>query len=223
MNSRDKESEARFEYEIRMQKEFHNVGIGPEVLKGGITKDGTGGFAMTWVHQTIQDFLKVPRRTEVLERLRVHIFQTLKQLDVHYLIHGDFKWDNMGYIDDEPAARFVLMDFGLSSRGRARLNLEIYSLVRTLPMIEAEKNRDFFRNALRPFFLTIFSTESCFDEELVRWGTALYQYEFYGANELCRARTTREPPVWGHGGFAGGYSVVYDKAVSKFSAKNIVE
>ena len=135
-------------------------------------------------------------------------------MERHGLVHGDFKWDNMGYSRDH---RFLLTDFGLSSQGGARVNLEFFVLVRSLLMIEDQTNRDFFRKAFLPVFRTEFSAHPT-PKELISWGEQLFQCEFYGTAEVAAASRTRRKPIWGSGGIAGGYSRIYDEAVEKFSA-----
>lgn len=126
-----------FQNEIDMQNLFYKYNLSLKVDKSDIFKLNNqyslGIIIMDLIDGTIFDLLKTPQDELVLNKIYQWFLVIIRKMCKYNLIHGDLHLRNLGYkITNEGKIRPVLIDFGWSSRGRCKPELEILQLLRLL-------------------------------------------------------------------------------------------
>jgi len=141
---------AEFEEEIAMQKIFYEHGLAPPVYGHAIYNykgKRVGVIKMGKIITTMSSVLRQRLPESVLSKLIDSALDFIEVMCNNNLVHGDFHWDNIGLnagIDEKGEVQVypVLIDFGWSSEGECRPELEVIQLLRTITLYGGKEKLD---------------------------------------------------------------------------------
>jgi tRNA A-37 threonylcarbamoyl transferase component Bud32 len=146
---------AEFTNEVAMQKTFARIGLAPSVFSSKTFRKGNstyGLIVMEKIDGIMEDFLAKEQDTHTLDVILRYIIEFIRKMCTSRLTHGDFHFENFGYIldirDDSFVAKPLLIDFGWSSSTPCHPDLELIQLLRTTSFIKNRKNKTYLKDQL---------------------------------------------------------------------------
>lgn len=141
---------AVFEEEIAMQKIFHEHGLAPPIHGYAIYNhegNRVGVIKMGKIVTTLSFVLRNRLPESILSTLVDSALDFVEVMCNNNLIHGDMHWDNIGLnagLDEKGEVQVypVLIDFGWSSEGQCRPELELIQLLRTITLYRGKEKLD---------------------------------------------------------------------------------
>jgi hypothetical protein len=192
-----------FMEEIEMQKLFHNHGLAPPIHGYAIyTHKGNkvGVIKMGKIVTTLSSLLRQRLSESVLHTLIDSTLDFIEVLCNNNLVHGDMHWDNIGInvgLDEKGEVNIypVLIDFGWSSDGECRPELEVIQLLRTITLYHGKEKLDpynvkYIRKVLYDTYVENYGSIPDNDSKINDlWGRMVDDYEIH----LLKKSMTKKP------------------------------
>lgn len=135
--------------EMKMQKKFHKLGLGPDIIKFDSFKSKSRKtihlIHMERIDGTIGSYLKSPVGKKQLKKLMERFFRIIKIMVDNKLTHGDLHSENIGFVYSrgEKAGKIQVIDYGISRDKYVNPELTLIQFLRVNHrLIQPEMNSD---------------------------------------------------------------------------------